>query len=206
VKHKLPMVVEGHISRVQFMRLDRASRFERTILNKGPMSCSKGCSHCCYYPLYVSIFEGILLYRWLVAHGKWTPSFQESLKKHRDLVSFLAPQVWMLSQIPCPLLDLKTNQCTGHAERPFLCRTTISQQDPDGCKAGNMAQGFGPVPKQEVLKEFHQEEEKLLKLNGVNSVVMTLGQALLLAAKVERGEVDLDHIDFEIYKDYRKDG
>jgi hypothetical protein len=57
------------------------------------------------------------------------------MERHSSLTFGTAPEVWLLSAIPCPLLV--GNLCIAHDHRPFRCRVTASSRDPELCRPVN---------------------------------------------------------------------
>ena len=110
MNRKLPVLTEHSLSSVMSSRLAVADAFEREIIKEAdtsgkPLSCHSGCDSCCYHPVFLTVTEGILLYRHLVSAGKWSPTFKKSLEAHADMVRELDFPVWLLSMVACPLLD-----------------------------------------------------------------------------------------------------
>lgn len=136
-RRRLPLVVEQGLAST---RLAKAALAEAFILKVGidNTTCRKGCAHCCYYPLTLSLWEGITVYQGLKATGSWTSEIKQRLEHHSSLTFGTAPEVWLLSSIPCPLLE--DNLCIAHDHRPFRCRVTASSRDPDLCRPVR----FGP--------------------------------------------------------------
>lgn len=131
MRRRLPLVVEQGLAST---RLAKASLAESFALKVGldNTTCRKGCAHCCYYPLTISLWEGITLYEGLRADGLWTSDLKAEMAHHSALTFGTAPEVWLLSATPCPLLV--GNLCTAHDHRPFRCRVTASSRDPELCR------------------------------------------------------------------------
>lgn len=137
-KRHLPVVVEQGLGRLRINRTRATtSLFHR--IGMDAVTCRKGCDHCCHYPVRVSIFEGILLYRELQRLQLWNGRLKQALERHSRQTYELAPEVWLLADIPCPLLA--EHQCTAHGARPFVCRMTVSVGDPDLCRPAQFGRG-----------------------------------------------------------------
>lgn len=130
-RRRLPLVVEQGLAST---RLAKAALSESFVLKIGidNTTCRKGCAYCCYYPLTISLWEGVTVYQGLKADGLWTSELRQELERHSSLTFGTAPEVWLLSSIPCPLLV--GNLCAAHDHRPFRCRVTASSRDPELCR------------------------------------------------------------------------
>lgn len=198
---KLPVVQQRALSSIRNVRTQMHQDFREDMARKDiePI-CRRGCSHCCHHPVHISLLEGILLYNWLEANNLWTPRLKASLKVHANLTTGLPADIWLLTDVPCPLL--KENECQAYPARPFVCRTTYSTMNPDMCRPG----WFGPdtpmVGRLADLKVFQMEESKLLKAQGVSYQAMPISLALILGAMVAQGELNLEDSSFEVFKQY----
>ena len=128
---RLPLTVEQGLAST---RLAKTRLTEVIALRVGieNITCHKGCSHCCHYPVTISLWEGISLYRALRREGLWHPQLKSSLERHAGLTFGTAPEIWLMAGIPCPMLD--GGRCSVYASRPFRCRATVSTRDPDRCR------------------------------------------------------------------------
>jgi hypothetical protein len=149
----------------------------------------------------ITALEGVLLYRWLASHGRWTPSFQARIREHASKTKDLAFEVWFLSVLPCPLLDETTKRCTAYAARPYLCRVTYSLGAPEKCHPHKIEQS-GLVNKQAVVKTFHSEQSKIVKKHGLQMVLMPLSTAILIGEKIHTGQIELEAADIEILRQF----
>jgi Fe-S-cluster containining protein len=130
-RRRLPLVVEQGLAST---RLAKAALSESFALKVGldNTTCRQGCAHCCYYPVTISLWEGITVYLGLKADGLWTSELRQRCERHTSLTFGTAPEVWLLASIPCPLLA--DNLCISHDHRPLRCRMTASSQDPELCR------------------------------------------------------------------------
>lgn len=182
---RLPLAVEQGVAstRLAKSRLTDAMALRIGIEN---ITCHRGCNHCCSYPVTISLFEGISLYRTLVRDGTWRPALKASLERHAGLTFGTAPEIWLMAGIPCPLLD--GSLCSVYASRPFRCRATFSIRDPDLCRPVY----FGPGTFEDVeaeSREFDALEQKMSRASrdharGLHervplSVAVLVGQQLV---------------------------
>jgi len=191
VSKKLPLYVEQIISESHSAKLQRAERFERELRTnlvdlKMRITCEKKCSHCCYYPIGISIIEGIRIYRLLLEQRLW-PKLREAFEDHRDRTWNLSPEIWLLSEIPCPLL--KDNLCQVYESRPLTCRTCYSTGDPHYCHPHRFSTGDSAlVPRKEILDEDRKDEERKLKRHRLSHIEMPISAAVLMAERLCKGE------------------
>ncbi len=204
IRRKLPILVERSLGDLRSTRLEKAGAFEQETRDHLGISCSAGCASCCYHPVRISILEGILLYRYLVDRGRWTPSFRQKLLSTAGLTENLAFDVWLLSNIPCPLLDDK-NRCRAYDARPFNCRAILASGDPFYCHPHRVAEGSGIVSRVAALESFHAEETALLKKHGLFHLLMVIPRAILMAERIISGELDLENVDRQFLKELRQE-
>lgn len=128
---RLPIVVEQGLATTRLARERLGNAF---VLRVGldRLTCRRGCTHCCHYPLTISLSEGLLLYRALKERDQWHAQLKRDLERHSGLTFGTAPEAWLLAEIPCPLLV--EQRCSAYEQRPFRCRTTVSTRDPDLCR------------------------------------------------------------------------
>jgi len=149
----------------------------------------------------MTALEGAVMYRQIVAMGRWTPSLQQALKEHSERTYDLSYEIWLLSMIPCPLLDEKTSRCKVYEARPLACRVTVSVGDPHLCHPHRIMQS-GILNKREPLHEFHERVRSSIKRHGITMILMPLSVALLLGAKIVTGEIDIETADLEVLRQY----
>lgn len=191
---RLPLVVEQGLAstRLSKVRLADAIALRVGIEN---ITCHKGCHHCCHYPLTISLWEGILVYRVLRRDGLWRPPLKAALERHARLTFGTAPEIWLMAGIPCPLLE--DARCSVYASRPFRCRVTVSTRDPDLCRPVH----FGPGTFEDVTPEtteFHNLEHRISRasrdhVRGLHERV-PLSVAILVGFKLVEELIDLDEI------------
>lgn len=177
-------------------RIEISSRWKQqsqALLTKmrRPITCTKGCAHCCYHPVLISIFEGILLYRHLKKERLWTSTLRNRLQKASDKVMGLDYKVWLLSAIPCPLL--RDNECSVYKARPLRCQLMSSIDDPIRCHPHRFDSTVEVLPAGPVLRTFNALERELLWRHSLPYIHLPIGQAVLLGAKIEEG--DLHHFE-----------
>lgn len=209
-RRRLPIAVEESIGRVGVLRHDLCERFDRTLRVELPkaraaISCTPGCAWCCHHPVSVSILEGIILYRWLLRHGKWTTGLKVKLKESAEKQFGASYEVWLFSLIPCPLLD-SSRRCLAYEARPLICRAYYSVSDPYYCHPHHLGEDTLIVPRDTVVDPFHKEQEEILRKHKLQLTTVPIGTALLMAERVEAGEVDLDTFDLLVLKGYAETG
>jgi Fe-S-cluster containining protein len=206
-KRHLPILVENSISKVGVLRTSLVSEFDQKVrldrrVSGGTITCTPGCAWCCYHPVSISIFEGILIYRWLNSHGRWTLKLKEKLQKSAVTQFGVTPEVWLKALIPCPLLG-PDNKCTAYAARPLICRTYYATSDPHYCHPHRLSRSHTSlVPRKQVVDLFHTEQEAILRKNKLQVITLPIGAALLMSEKICTGMVDLEAFDGAILKEY----
>lgn len=203
MKRKLPLLTEQSFATLRHTRIQLATEFEtQTKLQVqeagGKISCKSGCANCCYHPVLITAIEGVLLYRWLASHGRWTPSLRASLKEHADKTRDLNHSVWFLSAIPCPLLG-KDAMCSAYEGRPFQCRATFSFGNPGDCHPHRIDDAK-LVDRQEAMAKYHSIQAKIAKKHGLQMVILPLSAAILLGERISSGELDLEEADLEVLR------
>ena len=195
----LPLVVSSSLGGVEILRKGLSSSFESKV-REGKVTCSEGCSSCCYHPINISILEGILIYRHLLGEGKWTTVLKARLKETADKQFGTTYEVWLLSLIPCPLLQ--DNRCLAYSARPLICRTYYARSDPHYCHPHRLGDNTSLVPRGAVVDEFIRKQEQILRKLKLQMLVMPIGLALLLAERVVLGTLDIDMVDSMILREY----
>jgi Fe-S-cluster containining protein len=210
MRRRLPMVVEESVGRVDVLRHDLSEKFDRNLRAELPkaratISCIPGCAWCCHHPVSISILEGILLYRWLLRHGKWTTKLKVKLKVSADHQFGASYEVWLLSLIPCPLLDEK-KRCLAYDARPLICRAYYSISDPYLCHPHHLGSDTQIIPRDTIVDPFHKQQEEILRKHKLQLMTVPVGTALLMAEKIESGEADLDTFDSTVLQEYGEKG
>ena len=181
---RLPLVIEQAQARIRSSRTSLTEGL-RSKVGRDNVTCRKGCAHCCSYPIYISLLEGILLYRGLRNAGLWRSKLEKALESHSNLTSGLAPEVWLTADIACPLLD-ENRLCLAYDDRPFLCRATLSVGNPDDCRGVRFSE-TSFVPRQEEAIEFRkvvsslkdQYDSRLLHHATPISTAVLLGRLIM---------------------------
>lgn len=186
----LPLLVERSVAEAQASRILAAEQFETKVLKDGAVSCSAGCSNCCYYPLSISILEGLSIYRWLLKHHLWTTKLQMKLQETDKKTWDLSPDIWLLSKIPCPLLDEK-KQCSAYEARPFLCRTMYSRGDPHYCDPHRFGMNT-TIRREAEVDTIWTAEKAILRKHSLRQVLIPFSSAILLAEKIVNGEIEIE--------------
>lgn len=197
---RLPLLVERSVGEAHASRLLEAEQYETAVFTVGGVSCTAGCASCCHYPVMVSVLEGIAMYQWLQEHRLWTQVLRDRLLEHKALTWNLAPEVWLLSEIPCPLL--KDNRCVAYESRPFLCRTLFSRGDPYYCHPHRLgSQLSGILNREDAVETIWKAEDRLLRRHKLRRILLPLAAAILLGEKVVLGEVDLEEANLELLRE-----
>lgn len=187
--YQLPSVIEQALRQLRATQVRLASEFERKVLAEGNPACRKGCNHCCHYPLYVTLLEGMLTYRWLSDNRRWTHKLQEGFKGVEARTWQLSMEIWMLSSTACPLLG-EDGLCQSYKCRPLFCRTTYSRGDSHNCHPHRFHQA-PLVPRQEVMDTLVEIEGALLKRIRTGRIILPFATAVLLGERICKGDVDL---------------
>jgi Fe-S-cluster containining protein len=185
---RLSVLVERSVADVKAIQIQTSSDHEQKVRQGGPVTCSKGCSHCCHHPFLITLVEGLLLYRHLKSQSLWTSSLRARLGAAQDRVAGLAMEVWMLSNIPCALLS--EGCCLGYNARPLHCRTTFARGDPYRCHPHELDGDF--VPNTELIARYTEDVGRHLRRIGVIPLLMPLPAAVLLGESVDLGEIAIE--------------
>lgn len=185
----LPTLTETTIASVRAVREDLSQSYQLQLRGRGAdISCKPGCNNCCKHPIYVSLLEGVLAYRSLVNQGTWgsiKPNLQEASKRTWGL----APEVWSLSNIACPLLS-DDGLCTIYGARPFSCRVSYSIGVPENCVPSRFDGTF--LPKADLIELFSREENTFLARHQVKLFRLPLASATLFGERIDQGVLTLE--------------
>lgn len=197
---RLPVLVERIVAEARATQTQTAQDFDqRSQQDTRSISCRSGCANCCHHPFLVTVLEGLLLYRWLADHGQWTPSLKKRVTETRDKTLGLAFEVWLLSNLPCPLL--RENKCIAYDARPLHCRITYSEGLPSDCHPHALSPETPLLPNIEVIVGFNSRLRMLLKKLDVVGSLMPLSEALLLGEAIEKGTISIEDSDFQHARD-----
>ena len=192
-RRKLPVLVDQAIGSIQAESTDKAFAFERRLRRKHTLSCSSGCSNCCYLPIEISVLEAIPIYRYLTQRGRWNAELVKKLIGHAEKTTFLSTPVWLLSHIACPLLT-DDQKCGAYEVRPHHCRTMWATGDPHYCDGQNFGAETSFVAKDELMAGYSGYIGLLSKQIGMPHYTVPISKALLLAEKVITGQVGVGDI------------
>jgi len=209
-KHHLPLVIEQAVTDAAMGRSTLLTAFEQEVLlgtsEAGPVTCTKGCHHCCYHPVTSTLLEGIVIFRWLQRHRRWTATLKAALEAVSARTWNLPLEVWMLSRIPCPLLD-RDGLCSVYESRPAMCQTAFSRGDPYYCEPHRITTGeAGLISRAKVLAKLEEVDQRLLKQIGMNPLRLPLATALLYAGKVCEGELDPAEVGRALWYEHQERG
>jgi len=191
---RLPLVVEQGLASIRLAKTRLAHTLSQRVGIEN-ITCHRGCTHCCHYPVTVSLWEGISLYRALQREGLWRAQLKANLEHHAGLTFGTAPEVWLMAGIACPLLDGAL--CSVYASRPFRCRSTVSTRDPDLCRPVH----FGRETFEDVAREsmeFDGLERRASRasrdhVRGLDEHV-PLSVAVLIGYQLVEEQIELDEI------------
>ncbi len=194
MKTRLPLLVQRSVAETKTARAELAHSYELQLRSRlsdagAEITCRKGCHHCCYYPVFITLLEGIALYQGLREDGMWTTRLRDALQQHARLTRGLASEVWALSLIACPLLDPQ-GLCQAYEARPFACRVTYSVGNPDDCHPHTL--GPGMLAKREVFEILTPTEKEILGRHHLNHFRLPLSVATLLGERIALGELELE--------------
>lgn len=191
---RLPLVVEQGVASTRLARAKLADSFSLRVGIEN-INCRKGCHHCCRYPVVISILEGISLYRALQRTGLWRSQLKADLEKHTSLTFGVAPEVWLMSDIACPLLV--EGACSVYVDRPMQCRVTASTSDPDRCRSVYFGSDTFADNKPELAQfaavEHREARSSRDHARGLDQRV-PLSVAVLLGHLVVEGTIDFGEI------------
>lgn len=189
---RLPLIERGlaatKLSRAQ---LDQALVAQMELRKQYP-NCKAGCSHCCHYPLTISVFEGALLYSELKTRRLWTTDLELALTQHSKKVLGLAPEVWLMSEVPCPLL--REGTCTAYSARPFVCRSRWALGDPEDCRPARFGLSATTVDHGEQLEVFRAQEKAVAKSVRAPYATYPISTAVLLGHAVVEDGLDISDV------------
>ncbi len=196
MKRKLP-ILQVELTGAALLK----EQLEGKVKPEHVVSCEKGCSNCCYQPLTISILEGIHIYDYLESQNMWTTRLRQALQVHSDR-SMASPEVVALAALPCPLLS--NLECTVYPSRPMACRTLIAYGDPHYCHPHRMdARRANLMDRDSLIQEYWAYEESVLRPKRLQVLLLPLSTAVLVGAKVRRGEMTVDRVDAFLLEEYR---
>ncbi len=141
-------------------------------------SCEKGCAHCCYFPIITTKLEAKLMVgtinnmpderkTQIVNHLKTYFTNHEDAINKLCSINFKEVKDFKLQYIskglPCPLLNVETNECIAYEIRPLPCRTYLNYCNPVVCK-----KDF--IPKEPFSYEFLRD----YYIEALNELVQTI--------------------------------
>ncbi|WP_431800583.1 YkgJ family cysteine cluster protein [Halobacillus andaensis] len=115
-------------------------------------SCFKGCAFCCYFPIIISKMEAKMLFRsiesfsderkeriydhWADYYSTQSGKLNKALKMDHTEESIKFD--YKRLNLPCPMLDPKTQACMAYEVRPVPCRTYLNYADPNVCAENHL--------------------------------------------------------------------
>jgi Fe-S-cluster containining protein len=194
IKTRLPLLVQRSVAEAKTARTEISESYDFQLRSRlsgegVAITCQKGCHHCCLHPVFITLLEGITLYQRLREDGVWSSRLREALVKHSETTRGLAPEVWALSLIPCPILDDK-GLCRAYEDRPFACRVTYSIGNPEDCHPHRL--GPGMIAKRELFEAVTPSEATILRRHRLNHFRLPLSIAVLYGERIATGEIELE--------------
>lgn len=125
-------------------------------------TCALGCAHCCYFPIVVTRLEVKLMLMFIKRlpderRQSITDHIATYLQRHNTELEQLRgldfksnptfKDTYKKMELPCIMLDMKTNTCMAYEVRPIPCRTYVNYADPLVCKEERL-------PKEPLSYEF----------------------------------------------------
>jgi uncharacterized protein len=116
-------------------------------------TCTKGCAHCCYFPIITTKLEAKLIKAYIdglpakeregiVNHLRTYFQQNQTILSKVCALDFMNDarfkEKYIAEQVPCPFLDLQTNTCKVYEVRPIPCRTYLNYGDPIVCAQSYM--------------------------------------------------------------------
>jgi Fe-S-cluster containining protein len=193
------MIKKG-IAEIKAFQAQTGLEYGQKLYREFSLSCTKGCAYCCHHPFLITIVEGMILYQYLASHGYLTSSFRKALKKNRSKTLGLSFEVWLLSNIPCPLLE--NNECVAYEARPLHCRVTYSRGDPLMCHSHELRYGTLLFPNEKIITEYNQTLQAKLKRLELPQNLMPVSEALLLSDSMETGALEIADLMTQYFKDF----
>lgn len=200
---RLPLITEQALFEIRNKRTAIAEDFHTQLTaDETQLSCRKGCSHCCHHPVFISLFEGLLLYQWLKKEGLWSSGLKKELNRVSHLVVGLPVETWMAADIACPLL--KDDLCIAYKGRPFVCRTTYSSGVPDQCHPHRFGTGTAIVPRMDELREFQDLEKQQMQKHKLAYKTAPLPLAVLIGERLAKGDLEVEDSWGAVLQEYLK--
>jgi len=190
----LPSSIELALRQLRVTREQAALEFHQAVIGDGAVSCQRGCSNCCHYPLYISVLEGILVYQWLADNRLWVQGLRERFLEAARQTWRLSIQTWMLSNAPCPLLD-DDQLCRAYKGRPLYCRTAYSRGEPHFCHPHRFLQADSLVARHEPTAAMAEAEATMLKKLRLKRMLLPFAPSVLYGECVCKGLFDLREAD-----------
>lgn len=198
---KLTVIQAQAVSQGTTLRqqIDQEWRARTLGSKKGPtrVACHKGCSSCCYHPVFVTLLEGLRIYRSLVTKMLWSPKLRAKVEEHSNLTLGLNPGVWALSMIPCPFLEGST--CGIYSMRPLSCRVTLATGDPYYCHPHRLTTAHTSIlDRSHVQQDLQHREGPISSQIGLPHMPLPLSSCLVIIAGWHQGDQSLEDLGCQI--------
>ncbi|GAF04849.1 YkgJ family cysteine cluster protein [Saccharicrinis fermentans] len=131
--HSLTPLFKGMQSQYSAISQLTQSFAARTQQQNKPIACEKGCSWCCYQPVYMTTQEALLIYEYIIQTCNQQQlndirnKSEKKLKKTKGLAEAKKQNIIH----PCAFLS--DGACSIYSVRPMACRIYLSSSK-DSCK------------------------------------------------------------------------
>jgi len=153
------------------------------------LACRRGCTHCCFQDVNVTILDLFLLCREIHSQGRAeeVAAACEAIEalRSKERIALVQKVSSRMDTAPCPLLDTATGSCSVYASRPSLCRGHASNSLAS-CKAW-AKDSTQPIWQNLGLRTPHSHQlsatEQALELLGCETAWTSLNHALPTALR-----------------------
>lgn len=159
------------------------------------LSCTRGCSACCYQLTKLDLVSAIALAEEIRASAAWRDRLEELHERLRE-ASTIGPMSsveYFALQRSCVLLDTAMRTCTAYAGRPPACRYYFVVSDAALCGPGNTTKEVSvPTVGMEAQIATFDTAHVMLAGEGLPMILGTLPVMLTMAFDfIERGRAAL---------------
>lgn len=143
------------------------------LLKKYPVTCSKGCTGCCYLLAMVAFSDGVLIAEHLLSGemGPLDPWLERLTKQAWATMGLDARGVTTLDyvrkKVPCAFLDPETRLCQVYDRRPVTCRAHYVITDPKLCSPDNETEKIASLDTFPIEIQLHNSIPMNRSKNGL---------------------------------------
>lgn len=158
-------------------------RIEQAAADGQPVTCKRGCAHCCRQLVTCTVAEAIGILLHLRHAARLGDDVRDRLFEDVELLfeAGMSNEKWFKLQRPCVLL--KDEQCTVYQVRPTSCRALMVVSEPERCNVANGSVQVLALDTREVVHESSGYDMQLSAHSGVPRGQHPLQVALMLAMK-----------------------